>query len=42
MSNAPEVKLDLIEQIQQVYCPVVHDQLLRRILFNSAQMMKEG
>lgn len=26
----------LIEQMQQFYCPVVHDWLLRRILFNSA------
>lgn len=26
----------LIEQMQQFYCPVVHDLLLRRILFNSA------
>jgi SRSO17 transposase len=26
----------LIEQMQQFYCPVIHDLLLRRILFNSA------
>jgi hypothetical protein len=26
----------LIEQMQQCYCPVIHDLLLRRILFNSA------
>jgi hypothetical protein len=26
----------LIERMQQFYCPVIHDLLLRRILFNSA------
>ena len=26
----------LVEQLQQFYCPVIHDLLLRRILFNSA------
>jgi hypothetical protein len=26
----------LIEQMQQFYCAVIHDLLLRRILFNSA------
>lgn len=32
----------LIQQMQQFYCPVMHDLLLRRILFNSAYMMEEG
>lgn len=26
----------LIEQMQQFYCPIIHDLLLRRLLFNSA------
>jgi hypothetical protein len=32
----------LIQQMQQFYCPVMHELLLHRFLFSSAYMMEKG